>query len=246
MEVEHEKRFTLKGKTAVITGGHRGIGYEISLAIAQAGGDIVVIDRKGPEGSDIPEKARALGRVYHSFQADLLNPEAIQKVIQEIRSTIGHVDILVNNAGISKSDRLEDVNTQDWDDTFAVNLRAPMLLAQGLAKGPKGMLERGSGVIINVSSTAGKDGLEDHAAYCCTKAALNMLTKVMTAEWASRGIRANAIAPTVVMTDMGKRVWGPPEKGGPYLAKIPQGRFLEPEEIGGAACISLQRCQPDD
>lgn len=230
----HLARFSLQGKTAVVTGGHRGLGREISVAIAEAGGDIIVIDRGGAGNSDVPSKLKELGRVYHSFHADLKDPAAITSVVEQVMASVDHVDILVNNAGISIGNKLEDISLQDWDDVMAVNLRAPFLLAQSLARGPRGMLARGSGTIVNISSTAGKDALDEHGNYCSSKAGLNMLTKMMTVEWASRGIRANAIAPTVVMTDMGRKVWGPPEKGGPYLAKIPQGRFLEPEEVGGA------------
>ena len=115
-----------------------------------------------------------------------------------------------------------------WDETLAVNLRAPYLLAQALA--PQ-MIAQGSGKIINVSSQAGVAALEDHAAYCASKGGLNMLTKVMALEWGAHNIQVNAVAPTVILTPMGVEVWGDPAKSAPMLAKIPLRRFGQPVEV---------------
>ena len=116
----------------------------------------------------------------------------------------------------------------DWDRTLAVNLRAPLLLAQALA--PK-MIEKGRGKIINVSSQTGIVAIPDHCAYAASKNGLNALTKAMTCEWAKHNIQCNAVCPTVILTPMGERVWGPPEKGDPMRAKIPAGRFGRPVEV---------------
>jgi NAD(P)-dependent dehydrogenase (short-subunit alcohol dehydrogenase family) len=109
-----------------------------------------------------------------------------------------------------------------------VNLRAPFLLARALA--PQ-MIAQKAGKIINVSSQAGVIGLDDHGAYCASKGGLNMLTKVMTAEWARHNIQTNAVCPNVILTPMGEMVWGKPEKGGPMKAKTPAGRFGKPVEV---------------
>ena len=109
-----------------------------------------------------------------------------------------------------------------------VNLRAPFVLAQELA--PQ-MIARRRGKIVNISSQAGVIGLEDHAAYAASKGGMNMLTKVMMAEWARHNIQVNAICPTVILTPMGAEVWGEPSKGGPMLAKTPLGRFGQPIEV---------------
>jgi len=114
---------------------------------------------------------------------------------------------------------------------MAVNLRAPFLIAKEIA--PQ-MIARRAGKIINVSSQTSVVALTDHGAYMASKAGLNALTKVMTLEWAQHNIQANAICPTVVLTPMGQRVWGAPEKGAPMLAKIPLGRFGEPVEVADA------------
>lgn len=229
-----EARFSVAGKTAVVTGGHRGIGREITLALARAGADVYVIDRNGANDSDIPAQLKTLGRKYHSVRADLRDPEAITRAAGEIISMAGTVDILVNNAGVSKLGRLEDLSASDWDVCMELNARAPLLLSQEFVKGERGMLQRGKGVIVNVSSLSGMHALDMHGAYCPSKAAVNMLTQMMTLEWAGRGIRANAVAPTVVLTEMGQKVWGNAEKGSAMMAKIPQNRFAEPHEVSDA------------
>lgn len=228
---QQQSRFSLSGKVAVVTGGHRGIGRDISLGIARAGGDIIVIDSKGPGDSDVPSQLQALGRRYWNFTADLGDVGALRAAADAAKGVVEHIDILVNNAGIGHVVPLEEVEVDDWDATMNVNLRAPFLLAQKFATGENGMLARGCGAIVNVSSVAGSGALEGHAAYGASKAGLDMLTKVMTMEWASRGIRANAVAPTVVLTEMGRRAWGSEEKGGAMRRLIPAQRFVEPYEV---------------
>lgn len=231
---QQQSRFSLLGRVAVVTGGHRGLGREISLGIARAGGDVIVIDRGGPADSDVPSVIRELGRRHWSFRADLADVDELCVAADSAKAAVAGVDILVNNAGIASVVPLEEATVADWDAIMAVNLRAPFLLAQMFATGEKGMLARGRGVIVNVSSVAGTGALEGHAAYGASKAGLNMLTKIITTEWAARGIRANAVAPTVVLTEMGKQAWGSEEKGGPMKKRIPQNRFVEPYEVADA------------
>ena len=128
-------------------------------------------------------------------------------------------------------DNLLDSSVEDWDATMAVNLRAPFLLARAVVPG---MIERGSGKIVNVSSQAGSVGLVGHGAYCASKGGLNGLTRVMTSEWAGHNIQINTVSPTVVLTPLGMKVWGDPERGDPMKAKIPAGRFCEPIEVADA------------
>src|SRR6516162_4541643 len=120
---------------------------------------------------------------------------------------------------------------------MAVNLRAILVISRVIAKR---MIERGvAGSIVNVSSMAALQGLRDHAAYCTSKAGLDQLTAVMAVELGEHGIRVNAVNPTVVLTEMGKRAWSDPAKGGPMLARIPIGRFAECEDIASVVCFLL-------
>ena len=124
-----------------------------------------------------------------------------------------------------------DTPVDDWEWVNNVNLRAPYLLAQALV--PK-MIEQRMGKVINISSQSGVVALDDHGAYGASKGGLNMLTKVMTVEWAKHNIQSNSICPTVILTPMGEMVWGDPAKGDPMKAKIPGGRFGMPMEVADA------------
>lgn len=230
---QQRARFSLEGRIALVTGGHRGIGRDITLGMAQAGAEVVVLDQKGPGDSNLPQLLSDLGKRYWSFTANFESADEIQTAVLMIKTAVGRIDILVNNAGISRMAPLESLSAADWDATYAVNTRAPFLLAKAFASGPDGMLARGRGAIVNVSSVSGKDGIPLHGAYCASKAGLNLLTKVMAAEWAARGIRANAVAPTVVLTEMGRKVWGG-AAGDAVRQKIPQRRFVEAYEVADA------------
>ncbi len=217
----------LNGRVAVVTGGHRGVGAAISVALGAAGADIIVIDRNGPRDSDVPAQLEAHQVRHWSLTADL--SDATQTVaVSEEACKLANVDILVNNAGVSRLSPLIDMPLEKWDTTMAVNARAPFLLAQKFARG---MIERKSGAIVNISSVASTCAFRDHASYCASKGALDMLTRVMSLEWGAHGIRVNGVAPTVVLTDMGKKAWSDPVKQAPMIARIPRGSFAEPEEV---------------
>lgn len=226
------ERFSLAGRTALITGASKGIGAEIARVYADAGANIVVTARD-PEGLDaVASDVQALGRNCQTIIADLADPAAPQRLAKEAIAKAGQVDILVNSAGIALIDPALELSLEQWDMTMAVNLRAPFLLAQALA--PE-MIARRWGKIINISSQTGVIALRDHAAYAASKGGLNALTKSLMVEWAQHNIQVNAICPTVVMTPMGKKIWSPPEKRGPFLANTPLGRFGEPVEIADLA-----------
>ena len=221
-------RFGLGGKRALVTGATKGIGFETAKVLADAGADIAAVGRDAGGLADVAAAVQAAGRRCVTITADMATVDGPVSAARQALAAFGGIDILVNNAGIALLDPLADASAADWDMTMAVNLRAPFLLAQALA--PQ-MIARRSGKIINVSSQAGVVGLEGHAAYCASKGGLNMLTKVMTVEWAKHNIQINSVCPTVILTPMGEEVWGKPEKGGPMLAKIPAGRFGRPRDV---------------
>lgn len=222
------KRFGLAGKRALVTGATKGIGLETCKVLADAGADLAVIGRDARGLKEVTATVTKAGRKCVSIQADMSKPADIARTAREALEQLGPIDILVNNAGIALIDPLLDATVNDWDMTMAVNLRAPFLLARELVPG---MIQRKSGKIINISSQAGVVGLEAHGAYAASKGGLNMLTKVMTVEWAKHNIQINSVCPTVILTPMGEQVWGQPEKGDPMKAKIPAGRFGKPIEV---------------
>jgi len=221
-------RFGVVGKRALVTGATKGIGLEICRVLADAGAHIAAVGRDQDGLEEVVRAVEAAGRRVVPITADLATVEGCEAVARAGLEAFGTVDILVNNAGIALVDPLLEANVEDWDRTMAVNLRAPFILARALA--PQ-MIAQGSGKIINISSQAGVVGLDDHAAYCASKGGLNMLTKVMTAEWAKHGLQINSVCPTVILTPMGEQVWGDPAKGDPMKAKIPAGRFGKPIEV---------------
>ena len=172
------------------------------------------------------------GRRCLSVEADLRTVEGPRFAGHKALDFFGTVDILVNNAGVVFVDSLLETPLDHWEETLTVNLRAPLLLAQTVV--PK-MIEQRRGKVINISSAAGVLAPEGHGAYSASKAGLQLLTQTMAAEWARFNIQANAVAPTVILTAMGRQVWGDPAKGDPMKARIPARRFGEPIEVADLA-----------
>ncbi len=222
------ERHGLKGKRALVTGATKGIGFETCKVLADAGADIVAVGRDKAGLADVKAAIESFGRRCIAVEADMASIDGPKRAAAEALAALGTVDILVNNAGIARNAPLVDITMAQWDETLAVNLRAPFLLAQALVPN---MIKQNMGKIINVSSQSGIMALADHGAYGASKGGLNMLTKVMTIEWAKHNIQSNTVCPTVILTPMGEMVWGDPAKGDPMKAKIPLGRFGKTVEI---------------
>src|SRR5262245_29605791 len=219
---DYAKRFSVEGRRALVTGASKGIGAAIAVVLADAGADVVIVGRDA-EGLEATRQVVAgKGRRCVAIQADLETLEGPRTAGSKAADFFGTVDILVNNAGIFHRQSLLETTAEQWDDTQAVNLRAPFLLAQAVVPG---MIKQRSGKIINVSSLASIVGVEGHAAYSASKGGLNLLTQVMAAEWGQFNIQTNAIAPAIILTDMGKKVWGDDAKSAPVKARIPLHRF---------------------
>lgn len=223
-----QKRFTLEGKRALVTGATKGIGFEVCMVLADAGADIAAVGRDGQGLKDVKTAVAALGRRCLPITCDLATLEEPKRAANEALDFFGTIDILVNNAGVTTLKSIIDTPDEDWEWVVNVNMRAPFLLARALA--PR-MIEQKMGKIINVSSQSGVVALADHSAYGASKGGLNMLTKVMTIEWAKHNIQCNTVCPTVILTPMGEMVWGDPARGDPMKAKIPAGRFGKTVEI---------------
>ncbi|MCB1499138.1 MAG: glucose 1-dehydrogenase [Bauldia sp.] len=226
------RRFSLDGRTALVTGASKGLGAKICDVFADAGADIVATARDMAGLEDTAATVKGHGRKCTVLAGELADVDDVRRIGREALEACGTIDILVNSAGLSHVESALDTTIEHWDHTFAVNVRAPFLLAQSLA--PK-MIAQRWGKIINISSQTGPLAIADHAAYAASKGALNSLTKSLTCEWARHNIQINAICPTVVMTPMGVRVWSDDKKSAPMLAHIPAGRFGEPVEIADLA-----------
>jgi NAD(P)-dependent dehydrogenase (short-subunit alcohol dehydrogenase family) len=225
---DYAARFSLQGRRALVTGASRGIGAEIAAVLADAGADVAIVGRDETGLEATKRTVADKGRRCVVIEADLRTAEGPRAAGRKALESFGTVDVLVNNAGVFPRATLLEATLEDWEETQAVNLRAPFLLAQVIAPA---MIAQRRGKVINISSLAAQVGCEGHAAYSASKGGLNMLTRVMAAEWGPFNIQTNAVAPTVVLTDMGKQAWGDEAKAAPVKARIPLRRFGEPLEI---------------
>ncbi len=219
----------LDGKRALVTGAGKGIGREIVKCLAACGAEVVAVSRTEADLVSLAREAPC-----RTIVADLADAGAARRAAGEA----GPIDLLVNNAGISVPQSLLDTTVDAFDRTMAVNVRAVVLvISQTVARG---MIDRGrGGAIVNLSSQASMAALADHAAYCASKGALDMLTKVMALELGPHQVRVNAVNPTVTLTPMGEMAWGDPNKSAPMLAKIPLGRFARPFHVAQAVAYLL-------
>ena len=219
----------LSGKRALITGSSKGIGRGLTAAFAKHGADIVAVARDEQELAEVKRDVEGVGRTCQVIRADLTVMDEVQRVAAEAE---GEVHILVNNAGVSFPEPALKTGLENWDKTFAVNVRAAFFLAQAFGEA---MLARGWGRIINISSQSGLVALENHVAYCASKGAMEMMGKTLALEWAARGVTVNCIAPTVINTPMAETAFPTPEAKAAMLRRIPVGRFGEVHEVAAAA-----------
>jgi len=220
--------FDFTGKVALVTGGAAGIGAAIAQAFARRGANIVIADLN-PAAADV---AAALpGGRHLGLVADLAQDGEAERVVAAGVAHFGRLDILINSAGIVLLDPAHAVSDAAWDRTMAINLRAPFLLARAAFPA---LRAAGAGRIVTLASQAATVALDRHLAYCTSKAGLLGMTKVLALEWAPFGITVNAISPTVVETELGRKAWAG-EVGEAMKRKIPTGRFAQPEEIAHAA-----------
>ena len=220
-------RFAISGKTALITGASSGIGAEIARVFTDAGAHVIA---SGQSQNRLKALAEETG--CKAITADIATTEGCDSLLARALALSPKIDILVNSAGVALVGPVLEFAVDDWDRTMAINLRAPFLLAKGLSTQ---MINAKAGKIINISSQTGVIALANHAAYAASKGGLNALTKSLMTELAPHNIQVNAICPTVVMTEMGREIWSPPEKSGPMIASTPLGRFGEPTEIADMA-----------
>ena len=222
--------FSLKDKVALVTGASRGIGQAIAMGLAQAGADIAIVSRKLPDLEKVAEEIRKTGRKCLPVQAHLGKMEEINQLVKRVLEEFGKIDILVNNAATNPTmAQAIDVDERAWDSIMNLNLKGLFFLSQAVGRV---MREKGGGKIINVSSVAGitPDLLP---IYSISKAAVNMVTKVMAQQWAQFNIRVNAIAPGLTKTRFSEALWKNQDILKIAMFKTPMGRPAEPDEMVG-------------
>jgi gluconate 5-dehydrogenase len=227
------KLFDLTGKNALVTGGTHGIGMAIAVGLAEAGATIIVNERF-PEKLE-PAKARfaELGISIHTYVLDVTDEEAAERIIPIIEKEVGPIDILVNNAGIIKRIPILEMKAEEFSEVLDVDLTGPFIMAKAVAKG---MIERGSGKIINMCSMMSELGRNTVSAYASAKGGLKMLTRSMATEWARHNVQTNGIGPGYIATSQTEpiRVDGHPFNDF-IIHRTPAGRWGDPEDLAGVA-----------
>jgi gluconate 5-dehydrogenase len=228
--------FRLNGRTALITGGSRGLGRAIAQAFAEAGADLVLVGREADSLRTAKAELAATGRNVETLVGDIGTVDGAEKVCDQALRAGRDIDVLVNNVGGRRSDiATEDFPLDEWRRLFDLNLTSALVCCQKIGKP---MLERRRGSIINITSIAASIAIKGIRGrhYETAKSALEGLTRCLAADWAPRGVRVNAIAPGGFLTDPNRRWYREkPELKATFEAQIPMGRLGEPDELGPAA-----------
>jgi dehydrogenase/reductase SDR family member 4 len=223
----------LEGRVAIITGASRGIGRSIALAYAAAGADMVLVSRKKEALDAVAGEVRAMGRKAVPVAAHMGKSEEVAEVMLAAVNEFGDIDVLVNNAATNPIfGPTMDASLEAFEKIFDVNVKGYFAMCKIVGKH---MLERKKGCIINVASTAGIRPAFGLGVYSMSKAAVIMMSKVLSSEWAARGVRVNTIAPGLVKTQFSKALWSNDMILKEALRTTPLGRIGEPEEIANLA-----------
>lgn len=230
--------FDLTGTVALVTGASRGLGAAAATALAEAGADLVLIGREPGTLAARQEQLQAHGIQTHAIRCDMGVPDEIRRAAAEATERFGRIDILVNNAGIIRRAAAEAYALEDWNDVLAVDLTGPFLMAQQIGRG---MIERGSGKIINIASLLCYSGGLNVVAYTAAKSALAGITRALANEWARHGVNVNAIAPGYFRTEATEALQNNPERTRALLARIPAGRWGERDDLKVAILFLASR-----
>ncbi|HEM1067511.1 TPA: D-threitol dehydrogenase [Listeria monocytogenes] len=222
-----DKDFNITDKVAVVTGAASGIGKAMAELFSEKGAYVVLLDIK-EDVKDVAAKINPSRTL--ALQVDITKKENIERVVAEIKKVYPKIDILANSAGVALLEKAEDLPEEYWDKTMELNLKGSFLMAQIIGRE---MIATGGGKIVNMASQASVIALDKHVAYCASKAAIVSMTQVLAMEWAPYNINVNAISPTVILTELGKKAWAG-QVGEDMKKLIPAGRFGYPEEV--AAC----------
>ena len=221
-------KFSLKGKTAIVTGSNTGLGQGICRAFAEAGANVVGVSRRPST-----ETGEMIGSAFHNVIADLSSVEVIPSVIDQTVAKFGRVDILVNNAGIIKRQDSLEFTEENWDSVLNVNLKTVFFLTQAAAR--QFIKQKSGGKVINIASMLSYQGGIRVPSYTASKSALKGITMTLSNEWAQFGICVNAIAPGYMATNNTWQLRQDDDRSADILSRIPAGRWGTPEDLEGAA-----------
>ena len=223
--------FELTGKLALVVGGHGGLGKAIALSLADAGADVAVASRNLDSLKAVAREIETKGRKSLAVKVDVVDAKQVNAMVETIMKTFPRIDILVNAAGLAIRKPADSFPIDEWQQVMDINIRGTFLCCQAVGRI---MIKQKSGKIINVSSVRGRYGLPaGYAAYCPSKGAVDTLTRTLACEWAKYNVLVNAIAPTVVETELTKGLLADAEYAKTLKARIPMGRWALTEDIVG-------------
>lgn len=225
-------KFRLDGKVAIVTGSSTGLGQAMSIALAEAGADIVgtgYLQSNETTQAEIEKR----GRRFFSIMVDLAQMESIRRIVEKTVEVFGHIDILINNAGIIRREDSINFTEKDWDEVMNVNTKAVFFFSQAVAR--RFIAQGSGGKIINIASMLSFQGGIRVPSYTASKSAVMGLTRLLANEWAKYGINVNAIAPGYMATNNTAQLRADPNRSQEILGRIPAGRWGTPEDVQGAA-----------
>lgn len=227
------KKMTLLGKTAVVTGGSRGIGRAIAIKLAEMGANIVVNYSSAPQkAEEVVALVKQMGRDAVAIQANVSNGEQIQKMMQEVEEKFSTIDILINNAGITRDTLLMRMKDEDWDQVMEINLKGTFNCTKAVTRK---MMKQRSGKIVNIASVVGVMGNIGQANYAASKAGIIGFTKSVAKELATRGINVNAVAPGFIQTEMTDVLTEEVKEG--LMSNIPMNQLGTPEDVANVVAF---------
>ena len=223
--------FDLKGKVAVVVGGAGGIGRALALGLADFGADVVVTSRKLEPLEKVAGEIRAKGRKALAISVDVVQEKSVADMVKQALKVFPRIDILVNAHGLAIRKPAETFPIDEWQQVMDINTRGTWLCCQAVGRV---MIKQKSGKIVNMSSVRGRYGLPtDYAAYCPSKGAVDTLTRTLACEWAKYNVLVNAVAPTIVETELTRPALADAAYATRMKSRIPLGRWAMPEDIVG-------------
>ncbi|SFC90542.1 2-deoxy-D-gluconate 3-dehydrogenase [Zunongwangia mangrovi] len=223
--------FSLEGKTALVTGCKRGIGFAMAEALAEAGANILGVSASlEVEGSKIEKRIKEIGKSFKRYQCDFSDRKSLYIFIEKVKAENSQIDILVNNAGTILRAPAAEHSDEYWDKVIEVNQNAQFILTREIGKE---MLKRGHGKVIFTASLLTFQGGITVPGYAASKGAIGQLTMAFSNEWAGKGVQVNSIAPGYIATDNTQALRDNEERSEAILSRIPAGRWGEPEDFKG-------------
>ncbi|MGB7394237.1 MAG: SDR family NAD(P)-dependent oxidoreductase [Pricia sp.] len=224
-------KFSLKGKTALVTGCRRGIGKAMAIGLAEAGADIIGVSATlEKHGSMIEQEVEGIGRKFKAYTCDFGNRDSLYRFIKAVKDDFPKIDVLVNNAGTIRRAPAVEHSDEYWDKVIEVNQTAQFVLTREIGKE---MVQRGAGKIVFTASLLTFQGGITVPGYAASKGAIGQMTMAFANEWAGKGVNVNAIAPGYISTDNTEALRDNPERSESILARIPTGRWGQPEDFKG-------------